>query len=909
MIADTQSTATIKYTKYADVAKNYKYKTATHDDIDAWDSTDFERNGLYEVLEDNDVRRLYFDFDDLHTIDEFDTAFNAMDALMKVFGDYAILGTTTDPNIANTYKLTLTYIDPEDHEARYPNYSQELHDISVHVVFYTTCMRTDEMLEFVTSGKYDIGCTPDTAVYKGVGMRQLLRHPCANKLFQSTKMTCKNKMNAANIPKDCNNSDLLVTCQGDEKLITLDSLYEFRKSYVPEPLHNVDDDESSDDEHIDPENYIVRDTMSRELFDALIEGYKQLPDSVQIHADVMPVDQEITLYPLFSAIFACVNNDTITQEDAINACTDISIEAPLTRNARSRSREQLNKAKKNKDCNGPGVLFKGLQIHSPDYYNTVIKPLIPKRQPVIEAKFDLKDDFSIRHIREGDYQLNGDNEKLDRVRFLSDLKRAMIVIDKGSGIYIFKERDAQNDTMKLEYLNRKDAHNKLKDLKVGTELKQKQYRKNEEHQLVNKNGFDIYNEGKNNKDFYKDSICFYSERPDDFSFFQGYKYEAIQNDSLIEAFNNHILNVWCSGNQEYYNYVQSWFATTIQHPLAKTRIGLVIKGREGTGKNTVTDVWCELLKGYSNANGDISPVAGRFNTALENKKLYVMNEVDSAEASPTVVFNKLKAYITESTMDVEGKGIDVRTGCQNVLNFIILSNEFDPVKISQTDRRYFVLEPSEEHRVDIPYFKALYETMKTGPHNYDTYRKDFMNALMHYYMNYKVEINLEDIPHTTARKMIQECSKDAITAFVEANVIKLSNDGIPVTDCFDMFNEFVSRNNYNSHFKKTTFKARMSAFCKFDKDGQPSKYKGVRTYRLTDAKKKEYTEIAKTAEEEAADKDKQHSISHLTDRVMDSIYDVIAKSGININDDYESHDNIADMIAKALANELAKKKN
>jgi hypothetical protein len=73
-----------------------------------------------------------------------------------------------------------------------------------------------------------------------------------------------------------------------------------------------------------------------------------------------------------------------------------------------------------------------------------------------------------------------------------------------------------------------------------------------------RSAYDIFKSATNNASFYKTSVTFFSENPKEFSIYQGYKYNPVQNDSLIEKFNDHIKDVVCSGNIELYNYLQSW---------------------------------------------------------------------------------------------------------------------------------------------------------------------------------------------------------------------------------------------------------------------------------------------------------------------------------------------------------------
>ena len=887
-VAKTETVVEIPYVKYAiapDGRKNSNdYRYVTHDELDTWTFEDFVKNGMYESLKMQKFRRLYIDFDfkteDKNIAENANKCYEWLCELEETFDLCAICGYCTDENIHKALGAALRRAIELKKDLKCDK------TLSIHAVFYNTRMDANEMHSILYETQNTYGNViefVDRKVYKVYDeeepKEQLFRHPYANKYMrENTYSKGENKgVNPANLKHPYKASQLVITPRGDERIVTKDEWIKMFPMIEHEDkpakttkeskvvFKNTDDDDELEDwvqmlipeeikNDISPEE-VVKDLdkryaqskshITKELFDTIVKGF----DDLYISNDKEDVNKEITLFILFSALYACIG-DEITEKDVLDAVTWIVINGDLTKEAKKHWKARLEQAQKNTECKGPGALFIYLRNFNKEYYKQHVRPLLMKykKQAVLEAKFDLKDNFTIKDIRmKGfacEYQKDGDVEKLDYDAVLSDLHRVMLVVDQGSGLYVLKERDAKNDKMTVGYYNQKDAFNMLKQLKIGTELKQKQYRKGEEHQLVNKNAFDVYDATTNNAMFYKSSICFYSENPEDFSFFQGYKYEPVQNDALIKKFNDHVRDVICKSDEKLYTYVQSWFATIIQDPLARTCTALVIKGTEGTGKNTVTDAWCELLNGYSNANvSDIDSIIGKYNVAVENKKLLIINEMDSVEMSTKALYNRLKKLITDPTVDIHAKNVSVRPGVTNVANLVIVSNEFNPVMVSDKDRRYVIMTPSDKHVNDRAYFNDLYAQMK--PSRTKPYIKEFMEALMYYYMNYKVEIDLADIPETRERKMAKEANKSAIEAFVEEYADELSGDGIAPKDCFDKFNRFIAENKFKTNYKSRTFKAEMSRFCAVDDDDQLHRYKGKRVYRFTDEMIKRYENIAK----------------------------------------------------------------
>ena len=128
------------------------------------------------------------------------------------------------------------------------------------------------------------------------------------------------------------------------------------------------------------------------------------------------------------------------------------------------------------------------------------------------------------------------------------------------------------------------------------------------------------------------ALKFYSEDPQVFSYFRGYDYNQLDQvkTEIIEPFLNHIREVIANNNEEVYKYSLVWIASILQSPNFKAGTALVILGNQGSGKNVFTNVICKLMARYANENiTSIESIVGKFNAVLENKKLLVLNELQS----------------------------------------------------------------------------------------------------------------------------------------------------------------------------------------------------------------------------------------------------------------------------------------
>jgi hypothetical protein len=187
----------------------------------------------------------------------------------------------------------------------------------------------------------------------------------------------------------------------------------------------------------------------------------------------------------------------------------------------------------------------------------------------------------------------------------------------------------------------------------------------------------------------------------------------------IQPVLEHIKNIWCDGNEEYYNYTIRWLAQTIQTPWNRTEVALVLKSAEGSGKGIILNHFISTIMGLydqdTGAQGSFrtvkkaTDVFGQFTNTLEGCCMLFLDELvwgGDKQASGI-----LKALITEPTNKIEFKGVSsyqVRA-FQNVL---IASNEKWVVPASDNTRRYFVLECNNKYSgiqnaISKTYFDAI----------------------------------------------------------------------------------------------------------------------------------------------------------------------------------------------------------
>ncbi|MBS0627817.1 MAG: hypothetical protein JSS09_06355, partial [Verrucomicrobia bacterium] len=206
-----------------------------------------------------------------------------------------------------------------------------------------------------------------------------------------------------------------------------------------------------------------------------------------------------------------------------------------------------------------------------------------------------------------------------------------------------------------------------------------------------------------------------------YNIWRGFPVLAKRGDCSL--FWKHVKDVICSGNLISYEYVRKWLANLIQKPWV-VATSLILKGKQGTGKGTFVSAIGKLFGVYYAPLASLDQILGRFNAHLKNIILVFADEAIWGGNRKEVGI--LKALITESKLFIEAKGRD-GYWINNCKHLIASSNEDWVVYLEPDDRRFFILDVSDSHKEDIPYFKAIDDQLENGGYEalmYDLLHED-----------------------------------------------------------------------------------------------------------------------------------------------------------------------------------------
>lgn len=206
--------------------------------------------------------------------------------------------------------------------------------------------------------------------------------------------------------------------------------------------------------------------------------------------------------------------------------------------------------------------------------------------------------------------------------------------------------------------------------------------------------------------------------------------------------------VICSSNQELYDYLLNLMALTVQLPGVPAEVAVVMKGDQGAGKGTFARTMGHLFGRHFVHLDRTEQLAGKFNAALSGKVVVFADEAFFAGDKKDL--GSLKRLITEPTLAIERKGIDIIEEPNFIHLFMATNNDFAH-QAGMKERRFFTVHVSDKHLQDHAYFNAITQQLKQGGYE----------ALLSYLLTRTVDHDLvRRVPRTKELRVQQEQSME-----------------------------------------------------------------------------------------------------------------------------------------------------
>ena len=221
-----------------------------------------------------------------------------------------------------------------------------------------------------------------------------------------------------------------------------------------------------------------------------------------------------------------------------------------------------------------------------------------------------------------------------------------------------------------------------------------------------------------------------------YNLWKGFGVEPREGD--CSRFLGHLKEIICQNNETHYNYLLNWMARAVQHPDEPGEVAVVLRGGRGTGKGTFAKLFGDIWGRHALQVTDPKHLTGSFNSHLRD--CVVLYADEAFYAGDKKHESILKAIITESTVMIEGKGVDAET-YPNYLHIIMASNDQWVVPAGADERRFFVLDVADTYKQNTKYFKEIRDSMRDGGYS----------ALLYLLLNRDIsEFDVRSVPQTAA---------------------------------------------------------------------------------------------------------------------------------------------------------------
>jgi hypothetical protein len=283
-----------------------------------------------------------------------------------------------------------------------------------------------------------------------------------------------------------------------------------------------------------------------------------------------------------------------------------------------------------------------------------------------------------------------------------------------------------------------------------------------------------------------------------YNLWQGFAVDAVKGSCTL--FLGHIRNIIAAGNEEVYEYILNFMADAVQNPAVRPGVALVLRGGPGTGKGVFVHNFGRLFGRHFLRIDNPHNLLGNFNRELEDKLVVFADE--AFWAGDKAAEGRLKGLITEPTITIEMKGVDSYT-VPNYIRLIVATNEEWAVPAMSKDRRYCVLDVSDERQQDREYFAAIANEMDNGGRE----------ALLHFLLNRSIDgTDIAKFPKTKALEDQKRLSLSLIDQWfmdcLERGCIDYRyswDKAIPTSVAFAAFDSFCRNGGQRHYMFEATF--------------------------------------------------------------------------------------------------------
>jgi hypothetical protein len=198
----------------------------------------------------------------------------------------------------------------------------------------------------------------------------------------------------------------------------------------------------------------------------------------------------------------------------------------------------------------------------------------------------------------------------------------------------------------------------------------------------------------------------------EYNLWRGFGAKPIKGWSKQRRLLRHVLEIICRRDKIKFKYLVKWLAWAVQHPERRAETVVVLQSRaQGTGKTTLSHVMRDIFGVHARTINSKARLLSQFNADFETV-CWVSGE-EMLWAGDKAGADALKSIITGDTLTLEIKN-GPRWEISNRLHLLLTTNHVHAVSAGTNERRYFVLDVSDQKSRDQKWFDPLYADLESG---------------------------------------------------------------------------------------------------------------------------------------------------------------------------------------------------
>ena len=254
---------------------------------------------------------------------------------------------------------------------------------------------------------------------------------------------------------------------------------------------------------------------------------------------------------------------------------------------------------------------------------------------------------------------------------------------------------------------------------------------------------------------------------------KNYSIDEIKEIQTLTKENNeilgHIFNLM-GRNEECYEYYLDWLAHLTQFREKLPEVACVLISKQGAGKGTIQKLFSKMIgKKYVRSTADIENVFGIHSNTFKDRFFVVFEEVRGTDTFK--YSERIKSIITDKQQVINQKYRNIED-YDHFCRLQFHSNNINGVvKIGNSDRRFFIVECSDEHIGNVEYFNKLHSMIDDE----EEVKKIFLYLLLRDLSKRKSFKNrpITNIYRTIKRSSIHNTIKFLLDLLLNQNMLSL----------------------------------------------------------------------------------------------------------------------------------------